>query len=193
EVLDLGPRAVIVLAVVVVLTALYGAVPRAVAYGLTGGHTTLTISAMNVQEGDYLLVRRIGDEAASRLPRGTIVQFHPAIVNVHGDDIGHGDRAAIGQIAGLPGESIRIEDGRYVIDGRPQDPNGLPVPSWLRTHRLGSEILVLPRTYFVSMEYTVQGRPDDRMIRSACIARASDIRGRAFAIWWPLWRRGWIE
>lgn len=198
EVLDPVPRAGIVLAMVAVLTVLYGTVPRMAAYGLAGGHTTFTIPAIDVQEGDFLLVRRLGDEAVSRLPRGTLVQFRPTVLyNVHGDARGQGSQTVIGQIVGLPGETIRIADDAYIVDGQPQDPNRLPVPSWLQSRRWVSEISIPPARYFVSTEYTVHGhgqlRLDDGMIKNACVIPAPEIRGRAFMLWWPVWRRGFIE
>jgi type IV secretory pathway protease TraF len=198
EVLDLAGRAGIVLAVVAVLTVLYWAVPRVAARGLATGHTSITIPAMNVEHGDFLLVLRIEDDAASGLPRGALVLFNPpAFRNAGRDLVANPNDAMIGQVVGLPGETIQIADTTYVADGQVLDPARYPVPGWLQRRPPKSGITIPRGTYFVSTEYGVhvhgQARLTDGMIGNACLVSASDIRGRAFMRWWPLARRGFIE
>jgi hypothetical protein len=199
EITELMARLGTALGVVVVLTILYWATPHVVARGLTAGHTTLTIPAMSVQRGDYLLVRRLAGDAKGALSRGTLVLFHPSAFRnaFRNRRLANPNDAVIGQIVGLPGETIQIRGDTYVADGQPLDPNALPVPSWLQRRSLRSGISIPRASYFVSTEYTVYAhgniRLDDGMVREACVVPASDIRGRAFMRWWPLARRGFIE
>jgi len=186
-----------VLIVVVLLAVLYWAVPRFVPGGLTGGHTALTIPAMNVHAGDYFLVRRLG-HGSDPLPRGTLVLTQPeGYRNYHQDRVLNQRQRMIGQVVGLPGETIQVVDHAYVADGQRLDPSRFPVPRWLQRYATRSGIFIPARSYFVSSEYTVGGHGNlgltNQMIGNACILGASGIRGRAFMHWWPLSRRGFIE
>jgi hypothetical protein len=197
---DLLERLEAALIVVALLTALYWVTPRVVVPGLTGGHATFTIPALNVRAGDYLLVRRI-ERPDSTLARGTLVLIRPdRFRNAQRELVINQPGLIIGQIVGLPGESVRIANRVYVVGESAEgglDPDRFPVPRWLHRRSLTGGIPVPADSYFISTEYTVsvhgQAGLNDAAIREACTIRASDIRGRAFLRWWPWARRGFIE
>jgi len=197
KITDLAERIGAVLIVVVLLTILYWATPRVVFPGFAGGHTTFAIPAMNVHRGDYLLVRRL-EQADTPLTRGTLVLIRPDTFRDTRRVVVRDQRSfVIGQIVGLPGETVRIANRRYVVAEQPLDPGQFPVPQWLQDYPLTQGGPVPADSYFISTEYTVSvhGRAmmNDAAIREACTIRASDIRGRAFLRWWPWERRGFIE
>ena len=194
EITGFVERIVITLVVMVCFGVLYWAVPRLVFYGYTGGYTALTIPDMEISAGDYLLVRRTG-HLEETLPRGTLVLVRPARMQNNRVDRFNREPLMIGQIVGLPGETVRIANGFYAAGDEVLNPERFPVPRWLRRRRMTAA--VGPRSYFVSLAYTLAGHgnilPADAAIRNVCLVKAEDIQGRAFMRWWPLARRGFIE
>jgi len=191
-------RVALVVIVIILLALLYWAVPHVVIRGFGGAYTSLTIPALNVSRGDYFLVRHVA--GTEPLPRGALVLIEPAgIRNAHRDQRLNPDRRMIGQIAGLPGETVRVQGNAYVIGGQRLDPNSLPVPGWLQRYppRSAKGIVVPDHSYFVSSDYAVAMHGNiamtEQAISNVCIMRASDIRARAFLHWWPLSRRGFVE
>ncbi len=193
EIGDIFARLGAALLVVVLLAVLYWATPRLVVPNLTSGYTALTIPALHVRSGDFFLIRR-QDGADTHLPRGALVW-----VRTQGLHVGREYRAAnpmrpmIGQIVGLPGETIRILGQTYWIGTQRLDPNQFPVPNWLLRYTTRSGLPIPPDSYFVSCEYTIAGHANvgvtNQMIGSACVVKAAEIRGRAFIHWWPLRER----
>jgi type IV secretory pathway protease TraF len=199
EVRGFGERVAMLLIVIILLALLYWAVPRIVIRGFGGGYTSLTIPALNVSRGDYFLVRHVRS-TEEPVPRGTLVLIEPpGIRNARRDYRLNSGQRMIGQIVGLPEEMVRVEDHAYVIGGQRLDPSRFPVPLWLQRYppRAATGIVVPEHAYFVSTVYTVAMHGNiamtDQLISSVCIARASDIRGRAFLHWWPLSKRRFIE
>ncbi len=188
EIGDLGTRIGAIFVVTMGLSALYWAVPRVVFWGYAAGYTALTIPDMNVKAGDYLLIRRIGD--VHPIPRGTLVLFRPSGYN---NGLAPGVRT-VGQIIGLPGETVSLSNEVFRIGGQTLDPERFPVPAWLRRRSAG--VSVPKDSYFVSSAYTIGGHGGvltDEIIRNTCIISSEEIRGRAFMRWWPLARRGFLE
>jgi len=186
-----------VLLVLAALGGLYWAIPHTIAWGPIGGHASLNVQAMNIHQGDYLLVRRVADED-TRLPRGTLVLIHPeGVRNTHRDQAINPTNLMIGQVVALPGETIHVEAETYVVGGKKLDSRRFPVPRWLQRFPPRADIFVPAKAYFVSTEYAVTAHGGvnvaDSLIASLCLVKASDIRGRAFMQWWPLSRRGFIE
>ncbi len=192
-------RVALVVIVIILLALLYWAVPRVVIRGFTGGYTSLTIPARNVSSGDYFLVRHVRD-TEEPLPRGTLVLIEPPrIRNAQRDlRLNQGQRM-IGQIVGLPGETIRVERNAYVIGGQRLEPSQFPVPHWLQQSLSPSVvgIGVPAHSYFISTDYGVavhgHAAVTDQAISNACLVRASEIRGRVFLHWWPLSKRRFVE
>jgi hypothetical protein len=192
-------RAGAVLVVVALLGALYWATPRVVARGLTGGHTALTIPALNVHPGDYFLARRPA-HPDEELTRGTLVLIEPGAYRHAGHQRAlavNGRQRMVGQIVGLPGETIRVQSRAYEVGEEWLDPNRFPVPRWLQAHPPRSRIVIPAGSYFVSSEYTIQAHGNvgilDQYITDLCVLRAEEVRGRVFMQWWPLNRRRFLE
>ncbi len=191
---ELVERAVVIMVVVGVLTLVYWGVPRALLHGYAGAHTALTIPALNVQAGDYLIVRRMA-RAPERLPRGTLVLVHPSRFRNERRDLFDDERTEmVGQVVGLPGEAINIRDHTYVVGEEVLDPARFPVPGWLQG--ASWRVDVPTDSYFISSSYQVTGhgrRLTAEAIRSVSVFTAEDIRGQAVLRWWPLSRRGFLE
>ena len=69
-----------------------------------------------IQNGQYVLVNRVIYHMSSP-KRGDMVVFYP-----NGNENAH---LSIKRVVGLPGETVRIEDGQVYIDDRPEsDPDG---------------------------------------------------------------------
>lgn len=199
EIRGFGERVALVVIVIILLALLYWAAPRIVIRGFAGGYTSLTIRALNVSSGDYFLVRHVRS-TEEPLPRGTLVLIEPPrIRNAQRDQRLNQGQRMIGQIVGLPGETVRVERNAYIIGRQRLEPSQFPVPHWLQQSPAFSAvgIGVPDRSYFISTDYAVavhgRGAVTNQAISNACIARASEIRGRAFLHWWPLRRRSFVE
>jgi type IV secretory pathway protease TraF len=194
EIVGLVERVVIVLVLVLLLTSLYWAAPRVAFRGYTGGYTTLTIPDLNVSAGDYLLVRRIA-QPADQLARGTLVLFRPPrFRNTRQDLLGGQQGLMVGQIVGLPGETVEIRDVSFAVEGQVLDRNRYPVPHWLEGRN--RSVYVKADSYFISTEYTAHGRARnliDRIMGEVCVVESEGVHGRAFMRWLPLARRGFFE
>ncbi len=115
KITDLLERVEAALIVVALLTALYCVTPRVVVPGLAGGHTTFAIPAMDIRAGDFLLVRRM-ESPDGPLARGTLVLIRPdRFRNAQREIVTDRSGLIIGQIVGLPGETVRIENRVYVV------------------------------------------------------------------------------
>jgi len=184
----------LILMAIVVLGVIYWSTPRIFLRGFTGGHTALTIPAMQVHRGDYFFVRAI-DRSEEPLPRGTLVLIHPRGVRNNQMNMFRQHGSTLGQLIGRPGEVLTIAGDSYAVDDRPLDPNRYPVPGWLAGRAL---VVPVPSgKYFVSTPYTMQAHGNVRLannaIRNVCLVDVDEIGGRAFIQWWPLRRRGFIE
>jgi len=178
----------IVGAAVLVLALVYWAAPRVLLPGYAGVHTALAVPGMKIQAGDYLLVRRISG-ASGQFSRGDLVMIHPPLLLNARRDIFDSQRTmTVGQIVGLGGEGVQIQDGVYTIGRQRLDPEQFPVPAWLQS---GAWSIGVPAdAYFVSSPYRVSRRGavlvTADMIRSTSLFTAKGIRGKAFMRWWPL-------
>jgi hypothetical protein len=193
EIVDFAQRMVATLLVTACFALLYFGVPRVVFGGYTGGHTALTIPDMRINAGDYLVVRR-SRRPKDVFPRGTLVLFRPLRLRNYRVDVFNEQPSMIGQIVGLPGDTVYIAKGVYASGGKPLNPERFPVPRWLQDRVM--TVVVPPGSYFVSSPYIVRGRAGaltDAAVRDACLIKMEVIEGRAFMRWWPLQRRGFIE
>jgi hypothetical protein len=180
---DIGERIIAVLVVFVLLVL--GYVGLSLNLGMSFQRTPLVIEAADIRYGDLLLMEPIEDRSAL-LERGTIVAF-----GAHSAG-NAGTQTAVGQIVGLPHETVTVFRGRYAINGVPLDEASFPMPTWLRD--LKRQITIDPNTYFVSSEYHVQGRRGEleNMIARMCLIPVEDIEAQATMMWWPLSRRHYI-
>jgi len=188
RVLRFLPRVAAVLVVLLSVWGLYAAVADLLLGGLTGGYTALNIPYQNVRSGDYLLARR-SLAMVERLPRGALVLVPVGRLY----DIGTLRRAGetmIGQIVGLPGETVQIER-LFRVDSVELDAQRYPVPGWLSARRL--TVNVPENSYFVSCEYKAIGGVTPAAVQAACVVPQSNIEARAFMRWNPVWRRGFLK
>jgi signal peptidase I len=188
-----GERLMAVLGVMIVLALLYWGVPRMVFHDYMGIRTAMAIPGLRIQQGDYLLARRLAP-ASELFPRGTLVLVHPpTLINAYRSVFENRRNLAMGEIVGLPGESVRIQGGTFTVGSEHLDPLRFPVPAWLQ-HRSFS-LRVPADSYFISAPYSATGRRNvtAEMVEEASVFEAREIRGRVFMRWWPLSRRGFIE
>jgi signal peptidase I len=188
-----GERLMAVLGVMIVLALLYWGVPRIVFHDYMGIRTAMAIPGLRIQQGDYLLARRLA-RGTELFPRGTLVLIHPpTLVNMYRSVSENRRNLAMGQIVGLPGESVQIQNGIFTVGSEHLDPRRFPVPAWLRNRPLS--IRVPAGSYFISAPYSATGprAATVEMVEEVSLFPAREIRGRVFMRWWPLSRRGFIE
>lgn len=192
---DVGERVILMVFVLITLALIYWGVRTWTLPDLTGGYTSLTIAQSNIQRGDYLLAWR--DEVCPEdLTRGSLVLARLANTREgRGIWVRHRNRSMIGQVIGVPGDTVEIRGGLYAVNGKVLEGKAYPLPQWLRGRTLSATIR--PGAYFVSSEYTVQvqgvARVSDDLIRAMCLVDIENIEGRAFMRWLPISRRGYIE
>ncbi len=189
---NLGEKIVTVVLVFLALTLIYRFVPRMLIPNLTGGYSSLSVPHYRVEEGDYLLAWG-GLDQETLLARGSLVLIRPVAFTSHGRAV-EGKGKVIGQIVGLPGEQLEIQNGVFVIDGQQLDLDTYPVPQWLKKVNLSTKIP--DDSYFVSARYHITGygvKLEASYIRQACLVKAADIEAKAFMRWWPLLKKGFIR
>jgi len=187
-------KAIIVIFVLIGLALIYRYIPRLLLPNLFGGYSGLTIAYHKVEAGDYLLAW--GDlDPKELLSRGSLVLIHPVTLTNYGRNRAtrSGD-LMVGQIVGLAGEQVDIADGAFVVDGQQLDTGKYPIPQWLRRTKLS--VRIPGDEYFVSVPYTVRAhgvRLSSSYIGQVCVLQAGDIEAKAFMLWWPLSRRGFLR
>jgi len=154
----------------------------------TGGYTSVRIPYHHIRERDFLLARRsLADP--ENLTRGSLVLT--GVGSVGNRFVRrYGEQNVIAQIIALPGETLEIRQGAFVVEGITLDPNQCPVPRWLKSREF-SVTIGLDR-YFVSAEFQGQGYNASHVM-SVCIVSLSQIQAKAFMRWSPLFRRGFIK
>jgi hypothetical protein len=185
-----GTKIFTALMVLIVLSLIYWVVPGLVFPNLASGHISFDIPYRNIKQGDYFLVHRHMSEG-SVIPRGSLILIHPARL---GYRLTRSPQTIIGQVVGNAGEKVEISKGAFVINGQKLDPAKYPVPEWLRDSTIS--INIGSKCYFVSAAYNVyaHGRGlANADIVSVCIVNAADIEGKAFILWLPLARRGFLR
>lgn len=179
--------------VLIVLTLAYRFAPRVLFPYVTGGYSNLTVPYHNVKAGDYLLARRISEQG-NLLPRGSLVLIRPVILTGYESIAGYGRDTIIGEIVGLAGEQVQIDDGVFAVNGQQLDTEKYLVPHWLRG--MNFSVTVPQDSYFVSVQYNINAHGitlSSTHISQVCLVKASEIEARAFMRWWPLSRRGFIR
>ncbi|MFH1372040.1 MAG: hypothetical protein ABII09_12250 [Planctomycetota bacterium] len=170
---------------------LYWGIRRVAFRDFVWGYANAGIPYQNIQSGDCLLGRRSRAREEDVLPRGSLVfgRFRELRGGRGGPDRRYN---TIGQIVALPGETIEIKGGKFIVNGQILDSDKFPVPGWLSGIQLSATIPF--DSYFVSTVYRVTGAnmPGD-MIRDACILPKGDIEALAVMRWFPLERRGFLR
>ncbi len=151
--------------------------------GMEFVRTPLSIPSADVQKGDTLLLRPLTDESQA-LTRGALVGFRARA-------IGRGATLeAIGQVVGLPSETVVINQGVYSVNGTALPRDAYPVLAWFPTQRV--ELKVGPNQYFISSEYRrVRGRrrAGRDIVKRLCLVDKEAVESQATMLWWPLNRR----
>lgn len=149
---------------------------------------------------DHLIVDRMTYRFTAP-KRGDIIAFDASkIPGIQQSTKFAGETFFLKRIVGLPGERIRIEDGRILADGRLLDgKDGIPPLSYLDyeeniylpsfSKRDGQDHLVGPEEYFVLGDHSANSY-DSRYW--GCVP-AHAIHGKATTIYYPLGRAGRIS
>jgi hypothetical protein len=190
---NLREKIAIVIFVLIGLALIYRFVPRILTPNLYGGHSSLTIPYYKIEEGDYLLSWARSDRE-NLLARGSLVSFHPVTFYDYGGT-SISEEEVIGQIVGLAGEQLEIQNGVFIVDGQQLDIDKYPVPQWLQ--KVNFSVKISNDSYFVSARYNVAAHGGVKLqtshILQVCLVKASNIEANAFMRWWPLSRRGFIR
>ena len=146
----------------------------------------------NLHRRDILLLRRLDHDHMTLKP-GDLVRLRLPRMRVGGgrvDALITDRRWSVGQVVGLPGQSVRIDHNRFIVNGQSLDPGDFPVPSWMacqETFHLDQ------KSYFMRVAYRVRIRDNGirkAIIREVCICTGNEIQSRAIWQWMPLVRRG---
>ncbi len=158
---------------------------------LSAGYTTLIIPWQNLSYGDFLLARR--SAVRHPLARGTLVlaYFSQFVEGQHYDISYRSGSTMVGQIIALPGETVKIQNGLFYVNGRELPSDRYPVPTWLRGTAM--EVVVATKTYFVSTEYGGRANNSEQIIKNACLISYNQVEAKAFIRWFPLTRRGYLK
>jgi len=189
---NIREKIVMVAFVLLAITFIYRYTPRILIPNLTGGYSSLTVPYYKVEVGDYLLAWG-GQDRDTLLARGSLVLIHPVAFNSYGRTTVSRE-AVIGQIVGLAGEHMEIQNGIFIIDGRQLDINKYPVPQWLEKVKFSAKIP--DNSYFVSARYNIAAhgiKLEESHVCQVCLVKAGEIEAKAFMRWWPLLRRGFIR
>ncbi|MDP8921619.1 MAG: signal peptidase I [Chloroflexota bacterium] len=148
-----------------------------------------------LRTGQYLLINKVLYARADGTPLEWAVQDRtpndaPNFVfggPERGDIIvfrapGQSDKDFIKRVIGLPGESVRIEDGRVFINGKPLDE---PYITHRATYDLDQKV-VPPGSYFVLGD----NRPNSSDSHLGWFVPANNIIGKAWVSYWPPTRWG---
>jgi hypothetical protein len=177
--------------VLVAFAFLYWGIRSIVFRDFVLGYTNMTIPYQNVQSGDLLLARR-SRAHVDKLPRGSLIlgNFH----QLYGNQVTHNTYEMMGQVIALPGEKIKIVEGRFVVNDQELDIDKFPVPGWLSKARLSATIPT--GSYFVSTVYQFYGHGmqlTSSMISNVCVLKKGDIEALAVMRWFPLAKRGFLR
>jgi len=190
-----GSRLLCALGYILVLLFIYTTLKSLVLSDFVTGYTNMAVLHQNIERGDLLLARRLG-EPETRLTRGSMVLADLSTITSGRNRfwLNYYRNRMMVQIIGLPGEKVEIEEGFFLIDGKPLNPEKYPVPGWLRGRKIS--ITIHQDSYFISSEYSIRGQGGnipESMIRSACVVNLADIEAKAFMRWLPLSRRGFLR
>ena len=189
---NLREKILTVILVLLALTFIYRFTPRILVPNLRGGYSSLSVPFHKVEAGDYLLAWGGLDQEAL-LARGSLVLIHPVSFTGYSRTTVSKEEV-IGQIVGLPGEQLEIQEGFFVVNGRQFDADKYPVPQWLQ--KLNFSATIPDNSYFVSARYNVATHGltlSSSHIHQVCVVKTSDIEAKAFMRWWPLLKRGFIR
>lgn|GEM_PF-726337 len=182
-------RLVTTILLAVLLFILYLLVRPLVAPDISFVRTRISIPAMQIFEGDVLVVR-----SPARIPvRGMLVVVRQAAVGFD-QTTGQTIRlpgTGLGQVIGLPGELVELHSDRFRVNGVELDTSKYPVPQRLKGLHLSTRLG--HGQYFIALNYHSDIIADNpSLTANTCTVEGGRITGNVFMRWWPLWRRGRI-
>lgn len=188
---DLSGRLGGVVGMVLLAAVLYWLVGREVASRFTGGYSPLAVPGVQVEAGDYLVGRPIS-AAPKDLARGSFVVYRSPDVDQWRRPFRFTPETTVGQVIGRPGETVTLDNGTFLVNGRRLDFRDYPVPRWLWST---DESFSVPRgCYFISAAYHLTLAPGVRLMRNIieprCLIHAERIQSRLTYRWLPVGRRG---
>lgn len=154
------------------------------------GFSNLAVPYQNIQQGDMLLAFR------SRANPEYVKQGAFVTTNLRefGERIFFRTEGKMAvQIVAVGGETVGVNNGIFVVNGRPLDKEHFPVPRWLQGQKLC--ISVPQGSYFINAEYNIWGHvpPNEAMLRNACVVAGSRIEATAVMRWLPVSKRGFLK
>ncbi len=174
------------LIIMIMYFILYQAFGRVLFYDLRGGYSVIDVPTARVHHGDYLL-GRVSQTDSEDITYGSFVLVQLENVGNHG--FRPRADAAYAQVIGLAGDRVAIENGLFVVNGKVQDAEQFPVPTWLK--RQSFSTLVPQASYFISAKYQGAGYTESQAV-SVCVVGQDQIAAKAILRWMPLARRGFI-
>jgi hypothetical protein len=158
-----------------------------------GQYSAMNFESYKVKYGDFLLARHSLLHKQLLLP-GDLVLAHAAYVGGHDGLFDRNEALVVGQIIGVPDDTVTVKEGVYSLNDKTLDRARFPVPRWLQNADIS--VTIPAESYFLSCEYTVGGHNfvlTNDYIRQACVIRKERINSKVFMRWLPLANRGFIK
>ncbi|MBN1763872.1 MAG: hypothetical protein JW860_01330 [Sedimentisphaerales bacterium] len=137
---DLQQRIIAIALVSLCIYGLYWLVALSIRDHVAGGYINFPVPYQNIESGDYLLVR-LYPPGLRLYARGDLVLIQQY----------YRDHDFIVQVIGLPGETVEVIEGRYVINGIPLKNDIYPVPPFLQSWPFSS--IIQENKYFISADF----------------------------------------
>lgn len=186
EIITLRSRVFVLFGIILLYFAIYRyGVPAGLnVLGFSGGYSLTSVDRIQVATGDYLF----GTTRNLSFQRGDM-----AMTEISGTGGHFQARRSTGfvEIVGLPGETLEVKDGLFIINNKPLDQHLYPVPGWIkRAQRLN--VTLGSHQYFVVADFHGTGYNSSH-VTAVCVVPSERLQARAFLQWWPLRNRGFIE
>jgi hypothetical protein len=195
QVADFGNRMAALVLVSLGLLIIYRITGGIIFSDFIGSYSSISIPYHRIEVGDYLLASR-SRLRSKPITRGTLVmasledtrQGFRLLLSQGRRDMG------IVQVVGLGREKLEIKEKAFWINDEQLGADKYPVPEWL--HNMTMSVIIPKGSYFVSAAYNVEahGRGlevDD--VKDVCFVGDINFEARAFILWTPLTRRGFIK
>jgi hypothetical protein len=193
--------AAVLLAFCVLLFGLYGGVRRLAGRAVRGVFAAVDVPEARVRAGDYVLVwRNAYAHAAPR--RGDIVLYEMQGGPVSGDGRGHAavvvrTAEVLSPVLARPGDAVEVGNGRLRVLRDGCQVGERPAPRSLAAARLA---LSVPAGHYLCMPPELaraggdawSGAVEPHRFLQLGLTEPGAIRGRAFMVYNPIWRRRWI-
>ena len=149
-------------------------------FGLSQVGAGVVLPAQNITSNSRTLVRRVGDR---NWERGDLVVVPMETHTNHGVNRRHN---GMGQIIGLPGETIQLKDNHFFCNGVPLSIIKYPIQQDYNNREL--TVTLGPSEYFLNINYNIRfdRQADISILKEACIFNEEQIAGRVI-VKLPIW------